>query len=209
MRKYTNYDMCKECGGVCCKENGCIYAPRDFKRLDFSNLRKEIDKGNISISGQPIGGINGNGWTFFLYLRARNKDADIVDLFTKGGPCQMLTPEGCSLQEAKRPSFGLLVEPTKVGGPCNKKYGAEEMLEWFNYNCVLEKLVKHYTGSELIDVLASEIATRISEINKKRANQQLTSMEAYAMYWINNIIDGNPYYELEEVKQLKLKFIGK
>ena len=68
MEKYINYEMCKECGGLCCQQNGCIYLPEDFKRLSFNFLQKQIDKGKISIAGQPFNGFLRDGWTFLLYL---------------------------------------------------------------------------------------------------------------------------------------------
>lgn len=210
MEKHVNYDMCRECGGVCCKHNGCIYSPNDFKRLDFNNIKKELDKGNISIGGQPIEGILGDGWTFFLYLRARNVDADIVDLFTKGGPCKMLSENGCLYPESKRPTFGLLVKPTKIGGPCEKKYDVNRMLDWFNYYYVLERLVKHYTGKEVFEVVADQLAERIYEINKKlSAGEELTCMEDKARYWGYRVIHDKPYYSPDDVKKLKLTFTGR
>lgn len=48
---YINYEMCKTCGGECCKQCGCIYLPEDFENLSFDYLKNEIDKGYISISG--------------------------------------------------------------------------------------------------------------------------------------------------------------
>ena len=40
MEKYINYEMCKKCGGVCCKQNGCVYAPSDFKSMKYPNLKQ-------------------------------------------------------------------------------------------------------------------------------------------------------------------------
>ena len=58
MQKNINYKMCAECKGACCKQVGCIYMPNDFKNMHFNNLRKLLDKGNISISGQPFPIVN-------------------------------------------------------------------------------------------------------------------------------------------------------
>lgn len=40
MEKYLDYDMCKQCQGVCCKQNGCVYLPSDFKCMSFKYLSK-------------------------------------------------------------------------------------------------------------------------------------------------------------------------
>ena len=106
MEKYIDEEMCKKCGGLCCMQNGCVCMPTDFKSMEFDYLKKELEKGNISISGQPIGFMS-DGWSFLLYLRARNEDSPIVDLITKGGLCKMLTEEGCSYTPEKRPLLGL------------------------------------------------------------------------------------------------------
>lgn len=53
IKTYVDKEMCKKCGGVCCKQNGCIYLPRDFKNMNINYLIQELEKGNISISGQP------------------------------------------------------------------------------------------------------------------------------------------------------------
>lgn len=145
--------MCKECGGVCCKENGCIYMPQDFDNLNFESLKKALDEGNVSISGQPLK-FQGNAWTFVLYLRARNKNADIVDLITSGGPCKLLTSTGCSLDEVNRPSLGLSIKPTVIGGPCSRTFSQEQViLDWMDYSEVLGSLVQYYTNKDVILLL--------------------------------------------------------
>jgi len=44
-----NLDICRECGGKCCKNMGCQFSPDDFKKISFNALKKEIEKGHISI----------------------------------------------------------------------------------------------------------------------------------------------------------------
>lgn len=207
MLKYVDYDMCKACGGVCCKQIGCMYLPRDFKRLDFNSLKTELNKGNISIAGQPIGGINQNGWTVMMHLRARNINADIVDLFTAGGPCKLLTPDGCSLPESKRPTVGLRLQPTKIGGPCENKVSTTKITEWFNYCEVLDELIEYYSGKPVMDVIIEEILTRKQVIQQKiDSKEELNPMEQKFSSWYNDIIANKPYYTPNEVKKLKLQF---
>ena len=83
--------------------------PKDFSSMDLKYLKKLLEVDKISISGQPFNGFYNDGWSFLLYLRARNENAEIVDLITSGGPCVMLDETGCLLKETKRPTLGLLV----------------------------------------------------------------------------------------------------
>ena len=201
MEKYIDYEMCKKWGGVCCKQNGCVYMPKDFESMEFSYLKNELEKGKISISGQVIK-LFKNMWTYIPYLRARNKDANIVDLITNGGPCINLTETGCSLSEEKRPTFGLLVKPTKIGGPC-EKVNSDSADDWLDYSEVLEELVKYYTNKSIIDIIVDEIASQMIIINKKiKDNIQLGPMEQINAYWYYKIMGNKLYYTPEEVKKL-------
>ena len=49
MKKMENKQLCKECGGRCCKIMGCHYSPDDFEEITYESLKKEIEKGFISI----------------------------------------------------------------------------------------------------------------------------------------------------------------
>lgn len=201
MKKFINYEMCKKCGGVCCKENGCIYLPQDFNNLDFESLKKVLDEGNVSISGQPIQ-FYGNAWTFLLYLRARNQNADIVDLITSGGPCKLLTSTGCSLGENDRPSLGLAIKPVTVGGPCSKTFSQDQVVDaWMDHSEVLSNLVQYYTKKDVISVIVEQMTNQIDRINKL---EELKNMEKLIRYWYYNIIVNNPYYTPEEVKKMVL-----
>lgn len=201
MKKFINYEMCKKCGGVCCKENGCIYLPQDFNNLDFESLKKVLDEGNVSISGQPIQ-FYGNAWTFLLYLRARNQNADIVDLITSGGPCKLLTSTGCLLDENDRPSLGLAIRPMIVGGPCSKMFSQEQVVDaWMDHSEVLSNLVQYYTKKDVISVIVEQMTNQIDRINKL---EELKNMEKLIRYWYYNIIVNNPYYTPEEVKKMVL-----
>lgn len=204
MEKYIDYEMCKKCGGACCKQNGCVYKPTDFKSMDFSYLKQELEKGKISVSGQATN-IGGDAWTYIPYLRARNKNAGIVELVPTGGPCINLTDTGCSLIEEKRPTYGLLVKPTKIGGPCEKVNSDDAANNWLNYSEVLERLVKYYTNKEFIDFLVDEMSRKIVEIKKKMNNKiKLSSMETMIAGWYYNIMANRPYFYPDEVKKMIL-----
>ncbi len=198
--------ICVECVEVLVAKNVVVFiCQEDFENLSFDYLKKEIDKGYISISGQPFPLFAG-AWSFLLYLRARNVNSDIVDLFSLGDPCVLLTDKGCSLDETKRPSLGLMVKPTKIGGPCDKKYDSSIALNWLDYDEVLSKLIKHYTNMEIKDIISKQINNIIPMIKTKvEAKAVLTSMEQYIIseYLIMN---NKPYYSPDEIKKFSLYY---
>ena len=201
--KNINYEMCKKCQGACCKQNGCVYKTTDFKRLDFDSLKDELEKGKISISGQPVP-LTKNAWTYLPYLRARNKNADIIDLITTGGPCINLTETGCILSEEERPSYGLLAKPTKIGGPC-RGFDSNDAIEWLNYNKVLERLIKYYANEEMINIIVDEISKQLIESKKKSQNNiSLSMMEIQNIDWYYNVMANKEYYTPSEVKKMIL-----
>lgn len=204
MEKHVNYEMCKTCGGVCCQQNGCIYLPEDFKRLSFNFLLKQLEKGKISITGQPFNGFYEDGWSFLLYLRARNVDSPVVDLITSGGPCMLWTKEnGCKLKENDRPSVGLTAKPVKIGGPCENTTTQDDIIRWLNYSNVLEELILYYTNKDVITVLLEQIEEKMNIIKEKQnSGLDLKDMETQLLVWRNKIMDNKPYYNLEETQKL-------
>ena len=146
MSKYINKKLCSDCEGKCCKQCGCEYAPSDFRKISVSALRTEIAKGHISIDwweGDPTGK---NKVSQAYYLRARNKNAGIVDS-SWGGKCGLLTETGCLLSFKKRPKGGRMVIP-KENGRCTNKYGKQQAaIDWMRYHDILEELRDSYYGN--------------------------------------------------------------
>lgn len=205
-KRYVDKDMCKKCGGVCCKQNGCVYLPEDFKTMNINYLMEELNKGNISISGQPSPVLFlGDAWTYILYLRARNEDSPIVDLFGKGGPCINLTERGCSLKSDKRPSLGKSVKPTRIGGPCKQMHDPSDMTNaWLKYQALLKRMVAKTTNEEFKDILVKQIKDCMEIVRiKKLNNEELTQMEEQNEKWYYRFVVNKPYYDIEEVTELK------
>ncbi len=204
MRNNTNNKMCKECGGICCKEVGCIYLPTDFESMNINYLINLINKGNISISGE-LYNIGNKAFSYLPFLRARNKDADIVDLITLGGPCKLLTANGCKLDISERPALGQRIIPTKIGGPCKKDYELEEPYKWLKYSETLEKLVKYNTKNEMQDQRRQELKIKLKTIKEKLLqDKNLTDMEKLILSNYDNIIKDKTYYSPEKVKKMRL-----
>jgi len=177
MGKYLNKKKCSECGGVCCKRCGCMYLPEDFASMEYEDLLKLINVGNISINihifdifGTSLiyekygfynaATYNKRLWSYYLYLRARNIDGDIIDFFGGENTCSMLSDKGCKYSDNERPSLGLSLIPRKrKGEECVQpayKYLYEIMYDWIKYQKVLEQIVIKIAGKTSIDLLAEK-----------------------------------------------------
>lgn len=148
-----NTKICTECGGRCCKTCGCHFSPDDFPEISFEYLKKELEKGYISID--LVDGEMFYENTFIYILRIRNHNAPIVD--TKGlfrTPCILLTENGCKLDYAHRPAGGKLLIPKETilydeVRDCVSKYDIKDCCyEWKPYQNVLHELVQYFKGKD-------------------------------------------------------------
>lgn len=101
MEKNENLDICRQCGGRCCKKSGCDYSAKDFTDLSFKSLCEILSEGKISIVAFIKFKILHNGKNIadpFLYLRARNENRDIVDLVSMKTRCSQLGDDGCLIK---------------------------------------------------------------------------------------------------------------
>ena len=114
--KNENKELCSECGGYCCKKSGCDYYVSDFKRIDKNTILEALASEKISIvSAFVFERLNDDKIvaTPFLYLRARNQDRDIVDLYSVKTTCMSLTETGCAYTYENRPGGGKNLIPQK------------------------------------------------------------------------------------------------
>ena len=200
---YINKDLCAKCKGSCCKVSGCMYMPSDFKKMKYLTIKKELSKGNISIDAFPVKNLsfNKDAWTLILFLRARNKDKDVVDLFTSGGPCKMLGENGCFYDEDERPSCGLMVKPTFVNGPCPKTFDDDEfMRSWLKHQSLLELFIKEYTGKEFFDYVYDLLTEKSNLIASKIENNEPLTPSEVTNYESFKQIANSPLYLSSEVK---------
>lgn len=146
MNTYINTEVCSKCKGRCCKSMGCHFAPSDFKDLTFEGLKKEIDKGYISIDwweGNPFDE-DSDDISRACYLRMRNKNSDIIDA-SWGGECILLTETGCPLSFEDRPKGGRELIPNS-SHYCTEGYSKNDASqEWYKYADILESLIDHYS----------------------------------------------------------------
>lgn len=155
-----NIDICKKCGGRCCKKSGCDYLPSDFSDLSTNGLFQKLNDGNISVVATfyfeklPNGKIYANP---FLYLRARNLNREIIDLFSMKTTCSQLTLNGCKYVYETRPSMGKNLVPVDGNNCYPDKNPIEMISEWNSYQKVLSKLVKRFTGLTVEEKLSQDV----------------------------------------------------
>ena len=164
--KHEDRDVCRECGGFCCKKSGCDYSPKDFKDLSLNGVLNILECGNISIVSVVSFELLPNGkkcCTPFLFLRARNVDRDIVDIMSYRKQCSMLTETGCSYDLEHRPSGGsnllpLGIDPDTGIPMCHPDEDPSTIVRpWESYQKVLTKAVKRLTGKTVEEVFVEQL----------------------------------------------------
>ena len=142
-----NLKLCAECKGKCCKGMGCHFSPDDFKDLSYEGLKKEIEKGYISIDwweGNPFD--DESNYDNGLLLRMRNVGAPVVDP-SWGGRCILLTEKGCPFTYEERPRGGRDLIPDEKG--CYTTYDKQQCAQdWYKHKETLEKLKENFKGGK-------------------------------------------------------------
>lgn len=140
--KTSNPEMCKECGGRCCKKCGCSHFPEDLN-MTFENIVKEIKERKMSIDRLEHSGSFYNKLDEPIYfLRAANENEGYV-AYGNIGRCVFLTEEGCKLDYESRPSGGRYIVPFWSG--CYALYTPQEFIDkWIPYQKFLKDLIKFF-----------------------------------------------------------------
>lgn len=164
-----NKEVCKNCGGRCCKKSGCDYWPSDLPDKTYKGILKFLENGKVSIVAMMnFKRINGKLCNFpFLYLRERNTGRDVVDLLSMKTPCSNLTEHGCSYTYEERPSGGKNLTPSKDGLCYPKEDNLQKVLEWSPYQKQLEKIVKRYTGLSIDNKIKEDVVTLLTDIKEE------------------------------------------
>lgn len=164
-----NTEVCKNCGGRCCKKSGCDYWPSDLPDKTYKGILKFLENGKVSIVAMMnFKRINGKLCNFpFLYLRERNTGRDVVDLLSMKTPCSNLTEHGCSYTYEERPSGGKNLTPSKEGLCYPKEDNLQKVLEWSPYQKQLEKIVKRYTGLSIDNKIKEDVITLLTDIKEE------------------------------------------
>lgn len=156
---YESAEICKGCGGACCRANGCSLAPEDMlrelamwqeeqddeKMLDEErNIRQpvEIDLRHLEEwlqqSDCAIDSFTGEAGLCY-YIRMRHKCFSFIGVDAMG-ECIALTDRGCGLPYARRPKGGRYLEG-RQDGHCQQHYTREQMEEdWGPYQQMLREI---------------------------------------------------------------------
>ncbi len=160
INEFEDKDICASCGGMCCKNSGCNYLPKDFDNMSFEYLKEKLEGKEISITSTFDFYCNSKreviSATPILHLRVKNVGKGIVDLFSKKTTCSVLTETGCPYTLEKRPSGGVYLVPKKDG--CINVYPEKNQLEdWSRHQKVLQKLVRYYSNCSVDEQVKREI----------------------------------------------------
>ena len=142
-----NSDICKKCGGRCCKRTGCYYSPKDFKEISFEILFEHLCKGYTSI--YPISDYY-TGLSNSIIVKMRNVGEPVaIDKDYGNNQCILLTKEGCSLPKEKRPYGGRELIPMAEGS-CLTGYTFREIVEdWSPYQLLLHHLYEIFLNKDI------------------------------------------------------------
>lgn len=167
MSYLENKEICSKCGGRCCLKSGCDYFTSDLESVTLQCLTELLDTENVSIVAALKMDRLKNGKTVatpFLYLRARNTDRDIVDLFSMKTKCSMLTENGCSYSIEDRPSGGVNLIPKEDMMCIPAVNPVEEIKKWEPYQKLLSRLVRRYSGLSVDEKLKLDVENTFYKI---------------------------------------------
>lgn len=160
LTKTEDKDICKACGGKCCKACGCNYASFDFPAINQAALIEALESGHISIIARLDFQFTPSGKPFaspILYLRERNIGHNAIDLVNISSTCGSLTEVGCPYDIDNRPYGGAVLKPN-YPGVCNS-HDAQDIVcdSWMPYQNILRKIVKRYTGKTVEEKIKEDV----------------------------------------------------
>jgi len=168
--KIENKDICKECGGYCCKKSGCDYFVSDLYSVNMDYIENLLDTGRVSIvSALSFVRSKNNKLipSVILYLRSRNINREDIDLLSFKTTCASLTDEGCFYDLKNRPSGGASLIPSiRENKLCCYSIvnRIDELLNWVPYQTVLHKIVKKRTGMDVYSKLKQDVKNLFYDI---------------------------------------------
>uniref|UniRef100_A0A6M3LEY7 Putative zinc-or iron-chelating protein n=1 Tax=viral metagenome TaxID=1070528 RepID=A0A6M3LEY7_9ZZZZ len=103
MEFHYDYEICKKCGGECCKKMPGAYTPKDIENI-FGSVENAVKSGKVAIDWWE-------GKTPKYFMRPKTiKSNELYDP-SWGGECTHLKENGCELTEEKRPSMCKIMKP--------------------------------------------------------------------------------------------------
>jgi len=212
--KNENLSICSKCGGKCCKKCGCDYSANDFKNCSYDNLLKELDKGDKSIVA-VLDFKSNNVVEPFLYIRARNKNREIVDLISMKTECSQLRENGCSYDYIHRPFGGKNLTPSVKGyGYCKTVMDPMDVVKtWKPHQKTLQRLVIHYTGMNVVKKIREDVSelfykvltNDFSDVSEAEMKELKTFIPLLINYFPSELANASKKYNMNKGKMLVRK----
>ena len=144
-KNFLNVEMCKKCGGKCCKQMPGSAYPEDFKKPLSKSLLKAFESGNWAIDWWESDPRNKKeDLDKAYYIRPRTKDNNNLFDPSWGGECIFLNNNSCILKPEERPQSCRLLEPKENGDNCichgKSKQGAA--IAWLPYTDIILEAAK-------------------------------------------------------------------
>lgn len=139
MDGFESGEICRECGGSCCKSNGCSLAPDDMLReLADREVTREAVLKWLRQGDYAIDSFSHQGERVY-YIRMRHKFFTFIGVDAMG-ECAALTDKGCSRSFAERPTGGRCLEG-RADYKCEQHYTEEKMYrDWKPYTKLLQSI---------------------------------------------------------------------
>lgn len=167
-------NLCKACGGRCCKKSGCDYSTSDFESIKREVILGALETGEVSVVATFDFKRRSNGRLVsipFLYLRARNKERDVIDLLSIKTGCSMLTDEGCIYNFQNRPTGGVNLVPM-ANGKCYPDKSPLEIVEtWRPYQKLLGQMVKRFSGYSVDQKIRLDFMQLLEEVDNGKLDE--------------------------------------
>lgn len=174
--EYLNYELCKKCGGKCCKMSACMFFVDDFESMKLDYLESILDTGRISIKSSLDFKSSPKGEIVVvpkLYLIARSIDRDVIDLVSIPNTCANLEESGCYFSEEERPSGGLYLIP-KENGKCHSLFNGEDVIKKYEpYQKVLQRIIKRRTGLSVYAKISEDIENLFYDLLSGKIDKEL------------------------------------
>jgi len=171
MEKIEDKEICKECGGYCCKKSGCDYFVSDFENMKIEYLESILDTGRVSVIASFVFDRLPNNKLVsvpILSLRARNTNRGEIDLLSFKTTCASLEADGCYFSLENRPSGGSTLVPSRNRLCRSNIDRLEELNKWKPYQSVLRKLVKRRTGMTVESKISEDVENLFYSVLTKK-----------------------------------------
>lgn len=151
MIQYTNRELCRRCGGKCCRNGGGIYSPEDFEEITFNSILKLYYDNQIMF--YPVFSSKNERAGFILRVPQKGCGKIQRGINPERGECSFWKEgEGCTYQNYRsRPRGCKLMIPNEVNDRlrCLPIYDEEEALEeWLHYESIIENVCYYLLSLE-------------------------------------------------------------